>query len=135
MNLYVGGIPFSFNDGDLERLFSTHGTVSSAQVILDRDTGRSRGFGFVEMPNDDEARTAIQELEGSSAGGRRITVNEARPRSGGAGPGHATAVAGALGVADLAGATRTAARPAGWTTRPNISAVRTARDHPRWVPF
>ncbi len=85
MNLYVGGIPFSFNDGDLERLFSTHGTVSSAQVILDRDTGRSRGFGFVEMPNDDEARTAIQELDGSSAGGRRITVNEARPRSGGGG--------------------------------------------------
>jgi cold-inducible RNA-binding protein len=83
MNLYVGGIPFAFSDDDLERLFSTHGTVTSAQVILDRDTGRSRGFGFVEMSNDDEARQAIQELDGSSAGGRRITVNEARPRSGG----------------------------------------------------
>ena len=85
MNLYVGGIPFSFNDGDLEQLFSAHGAVTSAQVILDRDTGRSRGFGFVEMANDDEARTAIQELDGSSAGGRRITVNEARPRSSGGG--------------------------------------------------
>jgi RNA recognition motif-containing protein len=83
MNLYVGGIPFAFNDDDLERLFSAHGAVTSAQVILDRDTGRSRGFGFVEMPNDDEARQAIQELDGSNAGGRRITVNEARPRSGG----------------------------------------------------
>ncbi len=105
MNLYVGGIPFAFSDDDLERLFSAHGTVTSAQVILDRDTGRSRGFGFVEMANDEEARQAIQELDGSSAGGRRITVNEARPRSGG-GSGPAMAVVGVLGVVVRAGVTR-----------------------------
>ena len=88
MNLYVGGLPFSFNQADLERLFTPLGQVASAQVIMDRDTGRSRGFGFVEMPNDDEARAAIEQLDGSEAGGRRITVNEARPRSSGGGGGY-----------------------------------------------
>ena len=80
MNLYVGNLPFSFTSDDLENLFKPLGAVSSAQVISDRDTGRSRGFGFVEMDNDEEARKAIEELDGSDAGGRRLTVNEARPR-------------------------------------------------------
>jgi len=80
MNLYVGNLPFSTNSGDLETLFADHGSVSSAQVIMDRDTGRSRGFGFVEMDNDDEARAAIEALDGSDVDGRRIKVNEARPR-------------------------------------------------------
>jgi len=80
MNLYVGNLSFSFTSDDLERLFKPLGAVSSAQVISDRDTGRSRGFGFVEMENDDEARKAIEELDGSDSGGRRLTVNEARPR-------------------------------------------------------
>ena len=80
MNIYVGNLPFSTTTDDLERLFAAHGTVNSAQVLSDRDTGRSRGFGFVEMGNDDEARTAIRELDGSDLDGRRLKVNEARPR-------------------------------------------------------
>lgn len=81
MNLYVGNLPFSTNNADLETAFSAHGTVSSAQVIMDRESGRSRGFGFVEMDNDDEGRAAIEALDGSELDGRRIKVNEARPRN------------------------------------------------------
>ena len=80
MNIYVGNLPFRTTDSDLEALFSSHGQVDSAAVIMDRETGRSRGFGFVEMANDDEARKAIEELDGSSYGGRDLRVNEARPR-------------------------------------------------------
>jgi len=88
--LYVGNLPFSMTDGELEQLFSAHGSVSSAQVISDRDTGRSKGFGFVEMSNDSEAQAAIDALNGSQQGGRALTVNEARPkenRGGGGGYG------------------------------------------------
>jgi RNA recognition motif-containing protein len=81
MNIYVGNLPYSYTNADLETLFSQHGTVDSAQVISDRDTGRSRGFGFVEMSNDDEARAAISELDNYDIDGRRLTVNEARPRT------------------------------------------------------
>jgi RNA recognition motif-containing protein len=81
MNLYVGNLPFSTNSDDLEALFGAHGSVTSAQVIIDRETGRSRGFAFVEMSNDDEGRTAIRELDGADVGGRRLKVNEARPRN------------------------------------------------------
>ena len=80
MNIYVGNLPFSSTSDDLERLFSEHGQVDSASVIMDRDTGRSRGFGFVEMANNDEARKAIQELDGHDIDGRRLRVNEAQPR-------------------------------------------------------
>jgi RNA recognition motif-containing protein len=80
MNIYVGNLPFSASSADLESLFSTHGTVTSAQVIMDRATGRSRGFGFVEMSSDDEARAAIEALDDNEFDGRRLTVNEARPR-------------------------------------------------------
>ena len=80
MNIYVGNLPFNSTGSDLERLFGEHGEVTSASVISDRDTGRSRGFGFVEMANADEAKTAIQELDGQDFGGRRLKVNEARPR-------------------------------------------------------
>jgi cold-inducible RNA-binding protein len=78
--IYVGGLPYTVTDGELEQMFAPHGTVQSAQVIMDRDTGRSKGFGFVEMPNDQEAQAAIQALNGQMAGGRSLTVNEARPR-------------------------------------------------------
>ena len=81
MNIYVGNLPYSYTSADLESLFSQHGAVESAQVISDRDTGRSRGFGFVEMANDDEARAAIGELNDTDIDGRRLTVNEARPRT------------------------------------------------------
>ena len=78
--LYVGNLPHAFGDADLEGLFTPHGAVASAQVIVDRDTGRSKGFGFVEMSSTDEAQAAIDALNGNEAGGRVLTVNEARPR-------------------------------------------------------
>ena len=81
MNIYVGNLPFSYSSTDLEQLFAEHGAIDRAQVISDRMTGRSRGFGFVEMPNDDEARAAIAALDGTDADGRALTVNEARPRN------------------------------------------------------
>ena len=80
MNIYVGNLPFRATQGELEQLFGEYGAVDSAAVIMDRETGRSRGFGFVEMPNDDEARKAIEELDGHNLGGRDLRVNEARPR-------------------------------------------------------
>ena len=91
MNIYVGNLPWSYSSEDLERLFEQHGAVSSANVIMDRATNRSRGFGFVEMESDEDARKAIEELEGMDVGGRKLTVNEARPRqprSGGGGGGY-----------------------------------------------
>ena len=78
--LYVGNLSYETTDSDLDRLFAAHGTVQSAQVIMDRDTGRSKGFGFVEMGSDAEAQAAIQALHGKEVGGRSLTVNEAKPR-------------------------------------------------------
>ncbi|CAI8737676.1 RNA recognition motif domain-containing protein [Methylocaldum szegediense] len=85
--LYVGNLSYSIDNGALEQLFAPHGTVQSANVITDRETGRSKGFGFVEMGNDQQARAAISALNGKEVAGRNLTVNEARPReerSGGA---------------------------------------------------
>jgi RNA recognition motif-containing protein len=78
--LYVGNLDYGVTDGDLEKMFAAHGTVESAQVIMDRDTGRSKGFGFVEMKSDQEAQAAIAALNGQQSGGRSLTVNEAKPR-------------------------------------------------------
>jgi cold-inducible RNA-binding protein len=78
--LYVGNLPYGTSDNDLQNLFVPHGTVQSAQVIMDRDTGHSKGFGFVEMDSAEEAEAAIAALNGRDFGGRAITVNEARPR-------------------------------------------------------
>jgi RNA recognition motif-containing protein len=78
--LYVGNLTYSITDSDLEQLFSPHGAVESAQVIMDRDTGRSKGFGFVEMKTEQEAQTAIAALNGKEVEGRALTVNEAKPR-------------------------------------------------------
>ncbi len=80
MKLYVGNLPFSVEEQELKDLFSSYGSVTSVQLITDRDTGRSKGFGFVEISNDDEANNAIQELNGKDFGGRAVIVNEARPR-------------------------------------------------------
>src|SRR3954447_1820523 len=77
--LYVGNLAYSVTSDDLQEMFERFGTVRSAQVLSDRETGRSRGFGFVEMDNDDEAEAAIENLDGSDQQGRRLTVNEARP--------------------------------------------------------
>jgi RNA recognition motif-containing protein len=87
--LYVGNLGYGVTDSDLEQLFAAHGTVESAQVIMDRETGRSKGFGFVEMKTDQEAQAAIQALHGQDSGGRPLTVNEAKPRAEGGrgGPG------------------------------------------------
>jgi RNA recognition motif-containing protein len=86
-NLYVGNLSYDVDNARLEQLFSEHGTVDSAKVIMDRDTGRSKGFGFVEMSNDDEAQAAISALDGKECGDRALKVNEAKPRdnSGGGG--------------------------------------------------
>ncbi len=78
--LYVGNLSYQTADSDLERIFGEHGTVQSAQVIMDRDTGRSKGFGFVEMGSDQESQAAIQALNGKDSDGRALTVNEAKPR-------------------------------------------------------
>ena len=85
--LYVGNLAYGVSSSDLEQLFTPFGTVQSAQVIMDRDTGRSKGFGFVEMGSDQEAQAAIAALNGQDAGGRTLTVNEARPKEGGGGGG------------------------------------------------
>ncbi|HSX46855.1 MAG TPA: RNA-binding protein [Patescibacteria group bacterium] len=78
--LFVGGLPFSTTDDELAETFGAHGKVASAKVITDRDTGRSKGFGFVEFESDDEGKAAEKALNGSDMGGRSITVNQARPR-------------------------------------------------------
>ena len=78
--LYVGNLAYGVDESVLEELFSAYGTVTSAQIIVDRDTNRSKGFGFVEMSSDDEAQAAIDALNGQSHEGRNLTVNEARPR-------------------------------------------------------
>ena len=77
--LYVGNLPYSFRDEDLQQAFAAHGTVTSAKVMMERDTGRSKGFGFVEMGSDAEAQTAIEAMNGQQFGGRGLVVNEARP--------------------------------------------------------
>jgi RNA recognition motif-containing protein len=79
--LYVGNLGYEVTDSDLSKMFEAHGTVESAQVIMDRDAGRSKGFGFVEMKTDQEAQAAIAALNGQDMNGRSLTVNEARPRT------------------------------------------------------
>ena len=89
--LYVGNLPYSYRDSDMEQAFSQFGTVTSAKVMMERDTGRSKGFGFVEMSSPAEAQAAIEGMNGQQIGGRGLVVNEARPmearppRSGGGG--------------------------------------------------
>ncbi len=80
MNIYVGNLPYTVRDNDLLDLFQTYGNVSSAKVVMDRETDRSKGFGFVEMSSDDEGTNAINKLNGHEINGRALRVNEARPR-------------------------------------------------------
>lgn len=80
MNIYAGNLSYQVADEDLKEIFEAYGEVSRASVISDRETGRSKGFGFVEMPNDDEAKSAIDALNGKDVKGRTMNVNEARPR-------------------------------------------------------
>ena len=85
--VYVGNMSYDVSQADLEQMFGEHGTVESAQIIMDRDTGRSKGFGFVEMSSDAEAQAAIGALDGKDSGGRALKVNEAKPRPAGGGGG------------------------------------------------
>ena len=80
MNIYVGNLSYSLSEQELRDAFAAHGEVSSVKILSDRETGRSRGFGFVEMPNQSEGETAIEQLNGKDLGGRALRVNEARPR-------------------------------------------------------
>lgn len=80
MNIFVGNLPFTATENELRDLFASYGDIDSVAVIKDRDTGRSRGFGFVELADDARARDAISELDGYDMGGRKIAVNEAQPR-------------------------------------------------------
>ena len=113
--LYVGNLSYETTDADLQTMFGPHGAVQSAQVIMDRDTGRSKGFGFVEMGNDQEAQNAIKALSGQQSGGRALTVNEAKPREdrGGAGSrgGRLTKTEGSSRSRPRAGTPRYAAVP------------------------
>jgi RNA recognition motif-containing protein len=79
-NIYVGNIPFNASEDDLRGMFEAHGKVSRVHLVMDRETGRPRGFGFVEMDDDAEAGSAMEALNGADMGGRRLVVNEARPR-------------------------------------------------------
>ena len=87
MSLFVGNLSFSTTESQLRELFEAHGEVTSASLVMDRETGRPRGFGFVEFANDEHARAAIEALSGKNIDGRNLTVNEARPREGGGGGG------------------------------------------------
>jgi RNA recognition motif-containing protein len=87
MNIYVGNLPYSMDDNQLREMFAQEGQVRSARVITDRETGNSRGFGFVEMVSSEEAEAAIARFNGFSMDGRKLTVNEAKPREGGGGGG------------------------------------------------
>lgn len=87
MNIYVGNLSWNLKDQDLSNLFAQHGEVSSAKIVTDKFTGRSKGFGFVEMPNDDQAQAAITALNGTDVDGRSIVVNESRPKQEGGGGG------------------------------------------------
>lgn len=87
MNIYVGNLSWNLKDQDLLNLFAAHGEVSSAKIVLDKFTNRSKGFGFVEMPNDDQAQSAISALNGAEVDGRNIVVNESRPKPEGGGGG------------------------------------------------
>ena len=80
-NIYVGNLSFDVSDTQLQESFAAFGAVDKANVVTDRMTGRSRGFGFIEMPNDEEANAAIESLNGSDLGGRQITVNVAKPKA------------------------------------------------------
>lgn len=87
MNIYVGNLSWNLKDQDLSNLFASHGEVSSAKIVTDKFTNRSKGFGFVEMPNDEQAQAAIAALNGSEVDGRNIVVNESRPKPEGSGGG------------------------------------------------
>src|SRR5438045_4514660 len=134
--LYVGNLSYNTTSSDLEQLFGQHGTVQSAEVIADRDTGRSKGFGFVQMGSDDEAQAAITALNGQDYDGRALTVNEAkpredRPRGGGGGGGYGGGGGGSRG--GYGGGNSGGGAPAsrGYVERGNTGGRSASRHHDR----
>ena len=97
MNIYVGNLPYEVNDQDLKDIFAPFGEVDSARVVMDRDTGRAKGFGFVEMKDSEQAQAAIKGLNGKDLKGRPVTVNESKPREGGRPQGGGGAGRGSFG--------------------------------------
>ena len=97
MKIYVGNLSFETTDDDLSQEFAVYGEVASASVVMDRETGRPRGFGFVDMPSDEQAKAAIAGLNGKDIQGRTLTVNESRPREGGSGGGGSRGGGGGYG--------------------------------------
>ena len=122
MNIYVGNLSWNLKDQDLSNLFASHGEVVSAKIVTDKFTNRSKGFGFVEMSNDEQAQAAITALNGTEVDGRNIVVNESRPKPEGGGDGFkkrslvAAAVAAATKAAAVAAATKVKAAAAAVTT-------------------
>jgi RNA recognition motif-containing protein len=117
--LYVGNLPYSVNDAELRSIFEAHGTVDSASIIIDRETGRPRGFGFVEMSSSEQANAAIAALNGTQMGGRALVVNEAkpreeRPRGGGGGWGGGGGGRGGYGGGGGRGGGDRGGRSGGW---------------------
>ena len=113
MNIYVGNLSWGLKDQDLANLFTPYGEVASAKIVTDKFTQRSKGFGFVEMPNDEQAQAAIAQLNGSEVDGRNLVVNESRPKEGGSGGGgfkkrEALAAAAAAALKKAAAAVSTA---------------------------
>lgn len=102
-NIFVGNLSFSASEQDLRALFESYGTVERVSIITDRDTGRSRGFAFVEMPDDGQADKAIAALNGAQMGGRTLNVNEARPKGDGMGGGGGRSAGGGRGFSDRGG--------------------------------
>ncbi len=110
-NLYVGNLTFSTTEADLREMFSPYGALGRVSLVTDRDTGRSRGFGFVEMANDEEAAAAISALNGKDSGGRALTVNEARPKAERSGGGRGGYRSGGGGRDDYRGHARQPREP------------------------
>ena len=134
--LYVGNLPYTFRDSDLEQAFSEFGAVNSAKVMMERDTGRSKGFGFVEMGSDAEAQAAIQGLHGQNRGGRDLVVNEARPMEPALPVAAASAAASVVAaVAASAVATATAATAVAVATATKLSLRACVSKRPLWAPF
>src|SRR5262249_59684183 len=125
--LYVGNLSYGVGNRELEQMFAAHGSVRSAQVITDRTTGQSKGFGFVEMGSDQEAQAAISALNGKEVEGRTITVNEARPKEGGGGGGGGGGRGGGYGGGGGGGGKRGGGRGGGGGRRGGAGVGRGAR--------
>jgi cold-inducible RNA-binding protein len=130
MRIFVGNLDWALTEDELERLFEPYGIVNRTQIATRRDSGRSRGFGFVDMPNATEAQAAIEALNGTSLGGRTLTVNEARPREGGQSTQAPTVVRGVRYGSWPQNLAHYPPHPGGASDTPDLAA---GDEHPRWA--